>query len=204
VIKAIPTFYNGHSFRSRLEARWAVFFDAMGVHYEYEPQGFDIDGVWYLPDFYIPDWKLYLEIKPEKYWETEPKLYDEALEKLCRLVHQGTKAWMICGRPFANSYVFQEPFNFEPSLDFAYKYWAHWSYIFSDCRRCAGISFEYEGGWGEIGTHTCGDHDSWPFALGSRIVKAYNIAARTKFDATTPDKVKALPAEVGSGDYFVW
>lgn len=192
MIKAIPTFYNGHSFRSRLEARWAVFFDAMGVHYEYEPRGFDIDGVWYLPDFYIPDWKLYLEIKPEKYWETEPELYAMAMGKLEKLVRGGTAAWMVCGRPFAGSYLCltTEPLCF--------------GYVFSDCRRCAGISFEDEWGWGEIGTHTCGDHDSHPFALGSRIVKAYNIAARTKFDATTPDKVKALPAEVGSGDYFVW
>ena len=30
-IKAIQTEYNGYLFRSRLEARWAVFFDACGV-----------------------------------------------------------------------------------------------------------------------------------------------------------------------------
>ena len=29
VYKAIPTFYNGIEFRSRLEARWAIFFDNM-------------------------------------------------------------------------------------------------------------------------------------------------------------------------------
>ena len=31
LIKAIETEYNGYKFRSRLEARWAVFFDALGV-----------------------------------------------------------------------------------------------------------------------------------------------------------------------------
>lgn len=36
---AIQTEYNGYLFRSRLEARWAVFFDAMGIEYEYEPEG---------------------------------------------------------------------------------------------------------------------------------------------------------------------
>lgn len=29
-IKAIETEYDGHKFRSRLEARWAVFFNAIG------------------------------------------------------------------------------------------------------------------------------------------------------------------------------
>ena len=53
-INAIETFYKGYRFRSRLEARWAVFFDALGVEYEYEPQGFVLpSGKHYLPDFKI-------------------------------------------------------------------------------------------------------------------------------------------------------
>lgn len=53
-IKPIETCYNGYKFRSRLEARWAVFFDALGVKYEYEPQGFDLgNGLKYLPDFRV-------------------------------------------------------------------------------------------------------------------------------------------------------
>lgn len=51
-IKPIETVYKGYRFRSRLEARWAVFFDTLGIRYEYEPQGFQLpDGTWYLPDF---------------------------------------------------------------------------------------------------------------------------------------------------------
>jgi len=52
-IKAIETVYNGYRFRSRLEARWAVFFDTLGIEYRYEPEGFDLDGIWYLPDFFL-------------------------------------------------------------------------------------------------------------------------------------------------------
>lgn len=53
-IRSIETQYNGYRFRSRLEARAAVFFDAAGVEYEYEPEGFILsDGSWYLPDFYV-------------------------------------------------------------------------------------------------------------------------------------------------------
>ena len=63
-IKAIETKYKGYRFRSRLEARWAVFFDALELKWEYEPEGFDLgDGVYYLPDFYLPEMKVWIEIK---------------------------------------------------------------------------------------------------------------------------------------------
>ncbi len=53
-IKAIPTKYAGHTFKSRLEARVAVFFDQLHLSWEYEPEGYDlpING-WYLPDFLL-------------------------------------------------------------------------------------------------------------------------------------------------------
>ena len=41
-IKAIETKYNGFRFRSRLEARWAIFFDMIGLKYEYEIEWFEI------------------------------------------------------------------------------------------------------------------------------------------------------------------
>ena len=69
-LKPIPTEYKGHLFRSRLEARWAVFFDACGVEWEYEPEGFDLgDGIHYLPDFLLhgvvgrAEGDLYVEVK---------------------------------------------------------------------------------------------------------------------------------------------
>ena len=53
-MKAIPTRYAGCHFRSRLEARWAVFFDRLGVAWQYEPEGYDLGGAgWYLPDFRV-------------------------------------------------------------------------------------------------------------------------------------------------------
>ena len=87
-IKPIETYYNGYRFRSRLEARWAVFFDAMGIKYKYEDEGYKYssfkikkldkngeeildefgyptfeDDIFYLPDFYLPDFELYCEVK---------------------------------------------------------------------------------------------------------------------------------------------
>jgi hypothetical protein len=50
-IRPIETLYAGHRFRSRLEARWAVFFDHVGIKWEYEPEGYQTSAGWYLPDF---------------------------------------------------------------------------------------------------------------------------------------------------------
>jgi hypothetical protein len=63
-IKAIETEYAGCRFRSRLEARWAVVFDHLGIPWEYEPDGLEVDGVRYLPDFRMPTRDgLYVEVK---------------------------------------------------------------------------------------------------------------------------------------------
>ena len=67
-MKPIETIYKGYRFRSRLEARWAVFFDAAEIKYQYEPEGFECnpfgDKIYrYLPDFYLPDFDVYAEIK---------------------------------------------------------------------------------------------------------------------------------------------
>ena len=54
-IKAIETRYRGYRMRSRLEARWACFFDALGLAWEYEKEGYDLgDAGPYLPDFWLP------------------------------------------------------------------------------------------------------------------------------------------------------
>jgi hypothetical protein len=65
-IKPIETMYWGYRFRSRLEARWAVFFDAAGIEWEYEAQGFEINGRNYLPDFWLPRLKTYVEVEPNE------------------------------------------------------------------------------------------------------------------------------------------
>ena len=64
-LKPIETFYRGYRFRSRLEARWAIFFDELNIAYEYEPEGYTYQsGECYLPDFYLPKFKCFFEIKP--------------------------------------------------------------------------------------------------------------------------------------------
>lgn len=60
----IETHYNDLRFRSRLEARWAIFLDALSIPYQYEPEGYHLGSLGnYLPDFFLPTLNLWLEIK---------------------------------------------------------------------------------------------------------------------------------------------
>lgn len=68
MVQAIETRYAGCHFRSRLEARWAVFFDTLGIEWQYEPEAFDVScfagaGLNYLPDFYLPATQTWVEVK---------------------------------------------------------------------------------------------------------------------------------------------
>ena len=68
-MKAIETKYAGCRFRSRTEARWAVVFDRLGYKWQYEPEGFEGVGwgdeprIRYLPDFYLPEFGTWVEVK---------------------------------------------------------------------------------------------------------------------------------------------
>ena len=97
-MKAIETRYKGYRFRSRLEARWAVFFDAMGIEWVYEPEGFDLgNGVYYLPDFYLPKYDAWIEIKPKN------GSMNEVRAILISMIENGPsaaeKAWGFFGDP---------------------------------------------------------------------------------------------------------
>lgn len=61
----IETKYADYKFRSRLEARWALYFDLCEVRWAYEAEGFTLsDGQRYLPDFWLPDYNQFVEVKP--------------------------------------------------------------------------------------------------------------------------------------------
>lgn len=78
-IKPIETDYNGFRFRSRLEARWAIFFDELGIEYTYEQEGYEIaTGAWYLPDFHLDG--CWVEVKHKN--DDDP----DAVEKMGLLV----------------------------------------------------------------------------------------------------------------------
>jgi len=78
----IETVYKGYKFRSRLEARWAVFFDSLGIKWEYEKEGYKLKHGWYLPDFWLlyqhkseyPNSGEWVEIKGQKITKKEEQL----------------------------------------------------------------------------------------------------------------------------------
>lgn len=111
-IQPIPTIYKGYAMRSRLEARWARFFDILGVSWEYEVEGFDLDkdGL-YLPDFYFPQWKCWVEIKPATNSQDDLKLW----WRKCDAVARGTKqnALLISGTPWPDEYRIFYDENFD-------------------------------------------------------------------------------------------
>ncbi len=110
-IKAIPTKYKGYTFRSRLEARWAVFFDALHVGWEYEKEGYELittnwetgepvkGTLWYLPDFWIPEWESFIEIKPQG------EVDEEASKKVALLSSQSDRlSFIVAGNPWPGEY----------------------------------------------------------------------------------------------------
>lgn len=73
-----PTNYAGTTFRSRLEATWAEWFDGIGLRWEYEAHRVTTPIGAYVPDFtlgHTPEaWEWLVEIKPEGY-EPTPRDY---------------------------------------------------------------------------------------------------------------------------------
>lgn len=74
----VATAYEGISFRSKLEASWAAFFDLVGWAWEYEPDGFSK----YIPDFVLHGTegrRVYVEVKPSSVWEVaKPEIIAKA------------------------------------------------------------------------------------------------------------------------------
>jgi hypothetical protein len=92
-MQPIETRYAGCRFRSRLEARWAVFFDRLGLTWEYEPQGYVIDGRPYLPDFKLLLPGPSIVFAEVKNIEVDPEEGDHV--ELCRGLARDTGAPVI-------------------------------------------------------------------------------------------------------------
>jgi len=116
MIKPIETIYKGRRFRSRLEARWAVYFDVVGIKWEYEKEGYNLgDGIFYLPDFWLPQASMWAEVKGRELTEIE-------IEKIKRLVN-GTDypCLVLVGPPEIKVYYATLPEEWEDGFlnDFA-------------------------------------------------------------------------------------
>lgn len=66
-LTAIPTFFDGVLFRSRLEARVAAVFNRLDITWVYENEAYYLpSGEGYSPDFYLPECRVFVEVKPRE------------------------------------------------------------------------------------------------------------------------------------------
>jgi len=209
-MKAIQTNYNGLKFRSRIEARWAVFYDVLGIKYEYEAEGFDLgDGILYLPDFWLPQHQVWAEIKGDGSISDKEKEKVEALARETRypaLIFQGgftSNEEFEWGMPAAfdgwcHSECTMENGDveryFESTRDAGMSVWK-WclecraaSLLVLPCANCEVV-------WPDESkrTHTCGCKEvSW-YTTSSEIRNAYFAARRIRFEfGETPQRLSQL------------
>lgn len=170
--RSIETLYKGYRFRSRVEARWAVFFDTLGVRWEYEPEGFELEYAGrllrYLPDFWLPRERAWIEIKGAPPSEPEvSKMHALALAcdrpVVClvgspgRGDYYGVIAWTANG-------------EFLRLVELA------------RCRRCDALNYlGDEDSWGSF--DGCCDTDKTPVPLSDMgVQRAYEAARSARFE----------------------
>lgn len=183
-----PTWYNGILFRACLEARWAVFFDCLGISYRYEPHSFDVATgvrcVKYKPDFFLPSLSKYIEIKPSKPVEIENircAAWTRDIGNIYLLFHLNEPSDKT-----ENGWLYYHDETMKgPPLICDKQYWC-------ECPNCGKIDIEQ---CGEI--ESCGcfnseyynqkcEYDDYLISSNlihsERLMKAYRIAKNRKFD----------------------
>ena len=184
-MKSIETEFDGRLFRSRIEARWAVFFHEAGIRYLYEHEGYVLpDGKRYLPDFYLPDMNLFAEIKP-----FAPTKLEE--HKLSGLVEStGIRGTFLSNipEPFATTLPEGEEYLSPIFEMYEGALITDWPYYFCECSTCGGIGFEFDGRSDRMpcktnnGCQRSTHGDKGYNASSKKLVAAYNSARKARFE----------------------
>jgi hypothetical protein len=126
-IKAKPTEYKSFTYKSKLEAQHAKFFDLLGIDFRYEPERF-----YFIDEVYLPDFKLWMPPNDTIRWvEVKGPMYGKARMKailLCREVRGLVQIW-------AGGWGSQVIYNFEwitdtvkisksKQFDVAFRHWS--------------------------------------------------------------------------------
>lgn len=175
-INPIETRYAGCRFRSRLEARWAVLLDTLGVRWDYEPEGYALNGGAYLPDFRLPEvcasggTGVWFEVKPDEDLPDDPR-WSSLCEGsgssvvvaygLPRTEDRHDLLWTQSGRPHMKIFT-------REGVDFPFGVCA--------CRACGLIGIEFSGFADRL---VCDHAGGREFGDEARVSRAY-VAARSK------------------------
>ncbi len=190
VLIAIDTIYNGYNFRSRLEARWAVFFNALDIRYQYEPEGFKLprvlesraktcaqvrsEFIYYLPDFRLPQQDCWVEIKG-----TEPT--NEESEKAHTLVKaSGKNVYTFWGEmPFVQAGSLIDNGSDSAFVDSNDGFWDNY-HMWCECKYCGLLGIEFEGRAERLPCQ-CNDEDEYLNSTSIRLTRAYMRARQYRF-----------------------
>ncbi|MEL7641527.1 MAG: hypothetical protein AAGU21_17980 [Solidesulfovibrio sp.] len=189
---SVKTRYGDYLFRSKLEAKWAVFMDLLCVSYKYEPEkavvGVNFFECTYIPDFFLDEIELYLEIKPRL-------PVDKELRKAA--------AW---ANVMGNVVFFHE---LAPNNGRKMSYSSEGSPIYSrddwwwsECPRCLKIDIAFKGiptcgcySEEELDKMSGGGLKDIDFEKTKNILNAFSIAKNYKF--VTPKKIAPLNRRFG-------
>jgi hypothetical protein len=179
-IKAIETRYAGCLFRSRLEARWAIFYDSLKINWRYEPEGFDLGPLgFYLPDFWLPDFRYVIEIKPDSNYPLDLN------DKICLATKAlGGQAGYIFhgdiprGDPWYGSDSMSAAGNWvEDGESLCTWDYAQW---WCQCPECGSLGIRFEGRVARLQCH-CIDSDSYLNFDSPDLLLAYKRARLARF-----------------------
>jgi hypothetical protein len=170
-IKPLETRYAGRRFRSRLEARYAVLFDHLGLRWDYEPEGYATPDGPYLPDFmlHLKHGSVLFEVKPENAKREDPR-WSYASEGA------GVRMIVAFGLP-GELHLFDQTES----------RWMEWddNYAFCVCPVCRTVGIE----WNGDGSRICVEcvynpniHGHNRTSTNPRITDAYRAALSARFE----------------------
>jgi hypothetical protein len=177
-VQAIQTLYAGCHFRSRTEARWAVFFDAIGLEWEYEVEGYELPSGRYLPDFFLPTLNVWFEVKGK------PLSHDSnQVTQMHDLVKATSRTLYL-----AEGYIPRDISDLADGRDFMWMFGegsGDNNYLFCLCIHCGQVGIEYAGRSGRI---RCCINNEYELDTKNynyddpRLVAAYMAARSARFE----------------------
>lgn len=201
--KPIETSYAGCRFRSRLEARWAVFFDALGLRWEYEPDAYALPSGAYLPDFrlHLTRGPIWFEVKADTAgnndtrWAELGELTNTAvavafgMPRVFRAAEQAESLRRMYRSLYATGAISEVPLVPEHCIDFHDRIELHhpawdWGQAFCICPRCGAVGIEYEGRAARVCGEKCcpGNDRGHNASFAPRLIAAYECAHSARFE----------------------
>jgi hypothetical protein len=166
----LTTYLRGRKYRSRLEARWSLFFDRLNIRYQHEPKIFE----GYLVDFFVPKQPRFVadacfEIKHPDCVESETeRLFEFATLELPIYVLTDLRDWR------------------DPSAsdnDGYYYFGGGWDNYqnFCQCAQCGIFGIQYQGRSHRLQCSCPKPDDKGWFSDARALADAYQFAAEFRF-----------------------